>query len=166
MAFLAEQGRRAAMRLSGITRDDFDDLCCEMLDLQVHDVSVQLRLPRLLRPELEALRAAIGEDDDEALVARVGPALALTGQRAATGSYASFRRCSTWRRSPLLWSISSATSSRRASLSNAPVEQRVGSIERRPELATAAGRRGLRTPGLVDSGFEVVYSRAVKASRM
>jgi hypothetical protein len=45
------------------------------------------------------------------------------------------------------------------------VEPRVGSIERRLEPATAA-ERGLRTPGPVDSGFEVVYSRAVKASRM
>ena len=44
-------------------------------------------------------------------------------------------------------------------------EPRVGSIERRLESATAA-ERGLRIPGPVDSGFEVVYSRAVKASRM
>lgn len=83
-AFLAERGRRAAVRLLGITRDDFEGLFGEMVGLPVRDVSVQLCLPRLLSPELEALRGAIG-NDDEAVEVLVGPALAQldTAQRRA-----------------------------------------------------------------------------------
>ena len=78
-AFLAEQGRDAARHLLGITRNEFDELFAEVVDLPVRDVSVQLRLPRLLSPELEGLRTAIDDDDDEAADALVGPAVAQVG---------------------------------------------------------------------------------------
>ncbi len=74
-AFLAEQRRGAAMRLLDVTRDEFDALFEEMVDLPVRDVSLQLRLPYVLSPELEALRVAITEDDDEAVDVFVDPAL-------------------------------------------------------------------------------------------
>lgn len=75
-AFLAEQRRRAAARLMRVSRDDFEELFDEMLDLPARDVSVQLDLPRLLSPELEALRAAIDDDDDEGVEELVEAALA------------------------------------------------------------------------------------------
>ncbi|MFN2502974.1 MAG: YecA family protein [Acidimicrobiales bacterium] len=75
-AFLAEQRRIAAVRLLGVKRDDFDELFDEVTDLPTRDVSMQLRLPRVLSPELEALRAAIEDDDEEGVDALVGPALA------------------------------------------------------------------------------------------
>ncbi len=75
-AFLADQRRRAAARLLGVSRDDFEELFDEMLDLPARDVSLQLPLPRLLSLELEALRAAIDDDDEEGAEALVGPALA------------------------------------------------------------------------------------------
>ncbi len=64
------------MRLLGVTRDEFDALFEEMVDLPVWDVSLQLRLPYVLSPELEALRVAIAEDDDEAVDVFVDLALA------------------------------------------------------------------------------------------
>ena len=75
-AFLAEQGRWAVMQLLETTRGEFDELFEEMLDLPVRDVSLQLRLPRVCSPELEALRAAVDDDDDEAVEVLVGPVLA------------------------------------------------------------------------------------------
>lgn len=75
-AFLAEQRRIAAVRLLGVKRDDFDELFDEVIDLPRRDVSMQLRLPGVLSPELEALRAAIDDEDDEGVDALVGPALA------------------------------------------------------------------------------------------
>ncbi len=75
-AFLAEQRRRAAARLLRVSREDFEDLFDEMLDLPARDVSLQLQLPRLLSPELEALRAAIDDDDDEGVEELVDAALA------------------------------------------------------------------------------------------
>lgn len=63
-------------RLLRITRDDFDELFDEMLDLPSRDVSLQISLPRLLSPALQALRAAIAYDDDESVADLVGPAVA------------------------------------------------------------------------------------------
>ena len=76
-AFLAEQRRRAAAKLLRVDRDDIEGLFDEMLELPARDVSLQLRLPRLLSPELEALRAAIYEDDDEDVEALVDAALTV-----------------------------------------------------------------------------------------
>jgi hypothetical protein len=86
--------------------------------------------------------------------------------RCAQGSHASPRRHSTL--AAIAASVVHFVSDESAAgVVNGPVvEPRVGSIERRLEPATAAARR-LHTPsGHVDSGFEVVYSRVVKASRM
>ncbi len=84
-AFLADQRRRATARLLGVSRDDFEELFDEMLDLPARDVSLQLPLPRLLSLELEALRAAIDDDDEEGAEALVGPALAQVDDHGATG---------------------------------------------------------------------------------
>ena len=75
-AFLAEQRRIATVRLLGVGREDFDELFDEMVDLPLRDVSMQLRLPPVLSPELEALRAAIDDDDEEGVEELVGPAQA------------------------------------------------------------------------------------------
>ena len=75
-AFLADERRRAVGRLLRVSRDDFDELFHEVVHLPVRDVSLQICLPRLLSPELEALRAAIDDDDDDAVDALVGPAVA------------------------------------------------------------------------------------------
>jgi hypothetical protein len=64
-AFLAEQRRKAASRLLRVSRDDLDELFDQMVDLPAQDVSMQVRLPRLLSPELEALRAAIDDGDGD-----------------------------------------------------------------------------------------------------
>lgn len=74
--FLAEQARSAAVELLGITRVEFDELFEEMLDLPRRDVSLHLHLPRLLSPELEQLRDAIGGDDDGAVDRLLPPAMA------------------------------------------------------------------------------------------
>jgi hypothetical protein len=75
-AFLAEERRKAVSVLVGVDREEFDELFEEVVDLPTLDVSLQADLPRLLSPELERLRTAINEDDDEAFEAAVGPALA------------------------------------------------------------------------------------------
>lgn len=74
-AYLAEQGRTATRRLLRVSRDDFDMLFDEMVDLPVHDVSMQLRLPRLMTPELGALAAAIDDDNEESAEALMDAAL-------------------------------------------------------------------------------------------
>lgn len=74
-AFLAVQGRQAARRLLRLPTAEVYDLFVEMLDLPARQLSAQLRLPRLWTPELDALRQAIDDDDDDAVDERVGPAL-------------------------------------------------------------------------------------------
>ena len=75
-ASLFDQRRRAVRVLWEITRDEFDLLFAQMIDLPVTDVSMQLRLPRILGPELEALRRAIADDDEDAVDDLVDPAVA------------------------------------------------------------------------------------------
>jgi hypothetical protein len=75
-AFLAEERQKAVSVLVGVDREEFDELFEEVVDLPTLDVSLQADLPRLLSPELERLRAAIDEDDDDAFEAAVDPALA------------------------------------------------------------------------------------------
>lgn len=74
-AFLAEERRKAASVLLGVDREEFDELFEEVVDLPTLDVSLQVDLPRLLTPELERLRVAIDEDDEDAFEGAVGPAL-------------------------------------------------------------------------------------------
>lgn len=64
-AFLADERRKAALVLLDADRDDFDQLFEEIVDLPTLDVSLQVELPRLLTPEMERLRVALDEDDEE-----------------------------------------------------------------------------------------------------
>lgn len=72
-AFLATEGRRGALHLLDLPTSEVYDLFDEMLDLPARHLSAHLRLPRLLPPELEALRLAIDEDDDDAVDGGVDP---------------------------------------------------------------------------------------------
>jgi len=76
-AFLATHGRQAARKLLRRTTAEIYDLFAEILDLPARHLSLQLRLPRLLPPEIEALRHAIDHDDDDTIDERTGPALAV-----------------------------------------------------------------------------------------
>jgi hypothetical protein len=77
-AFLVEQ-RRASSSVLGRAINDIDDLI-ELYEavaaLPSLDLSCQLRLPRLLPPELQRLRSAIADDDDDGLQAALPDALA------------------------------------------------------------------------------------------
>lgn len=77
IAFLATHKRIAAAELLelDITKADFDELYDKMLDLPVQHLSVQVRLPRILTPELEALRRAIHDGDEDAVEHRLDLAL-------------------------------------------------------------------------------------------
>ncbi len=74
-AFLATEGRGAARRLIGLSQDELRDLFDEMLDLPERHLCLQVHLPKLLVPELEALRNAIDDDAPEAVDDHLEPAL-------------------------------------------------------------------------------------------
>jgi hypothetical protein len=74
--FLAEQARRAAMRLMGVTKDDFDELFHEVLHLPEIDLALQVVLPLLMTPELLRAQAALADDDDDEFDAALGPVVA------------------------------------------------------------------------------------------
>jgi hypothetical protein len=74
-AFLATEARHAARRLIRLGEDDIHELFDQMLDLPERHLSVQLPLPKLLAPELEALRYAIEDDDTDAADEHIEPAL-------------------------------------------------------------------------------------------
>jgi hypothetical protein len=74
-AFLATQATDAARRLIRRSEDDLHDVFEEMLGLPEAHLSLQLRLPQLLSPELEALRYAINDDDPDAVDEHLEPAL-------------------------------------------------------------------------------------------
>jgi hypothetical protein len=74
-AFLATQARSAARRLIQLSEDELQELFEEMLDLPEQHLSLQLPLPKLLPPELEALRTAISDDDPDATDEHLEPAL-------------------------------------------------------------------------------------------
>lgn len=65
-AFLATCARDAARRLIRRPDDELREIFDEMLDLPKRHLSLQLPLPKLLPPELEALRHAIDDDDPDA----------------------------------------------------------------------------------------------------
>ena len=67
-AFLSEQRRAAAPALRRAINDveDLVELHEAVAELPSLDLSLQLRLPRVLCPELERLRSAISHDDAEA----------------------------------------------------------------------------------------------------
>jgi hypothetical protein len=77
-AFLVEQ-RRASSPALRRAIDDVDDLIAlygAVAELPSLDLSCQLRLPRLLSPELERLRSAIIDDDDDEVQQALPDALA------------------------------------------------------------------------------------------
>ena len=74
-AFVAAEARSAARRLIRLSEDEIHDLFEDMLDLPEQHLSVQLRLPQLLTPELESLRSAIDDDDLDAMDEHLEPAL-------------------------------------------------------------------------------------------
>ena len=77
-AFLVEQRRASspALRRAINDVDDLVDLYEAVTELPRRDLSCQLRLPRLLSPELERLRSAIADDDADAIRAALPEALA------------------------------------------------------------------------------------------
>lgn len=74
-AFLADRARDAARQLIRLSEDELHDLFDEMLDLPEKHLSLQLPLPRLLAPELEALRSSIDDNDADAADEQLAPAL-------------------------------------------------------------------------------------------
>jgi hypothetical protein len=77
-AFLSEQRRAAtpALRRAINDIDDLVGLYEAVAELPSLDLSVQMRLPRVLCPELERLRSAISHDDAEAIQQALPLALA------------------------------------------------------------------------------------------
>jgi hypothetical protein len=70
-AFLAEQSRRAATRLVGIARDEFDELFHAVVHLPEVDLALQVELPALMTPEL--VRARVALDDPDEFDTALGP---------------------------------------------------------------------------------------------
>ena len=66
-AWLAEQARAAARVLRYHDEDDLEELVEKVVELPTDDISLQLRLPRLLSRELERARAAMAQADVEVL---------------------------------------------------------------------------------------------------
>jgi hypothetical protein len=75
-AWLAGEARSAARVLRRHEMEDLVELVDEVADLPARDIRLQLPLPRLLSPELEQARAAIADEDVEALAAVLPVALA------------------------------------------------------------------------------------------
>lgn len=65
-AFLASEARGAAVALAHVGDDDFEELFDDVLDLPALDLSLVVRLPDLLRPELGRLLDAVADDDPDA----------------------------------------------------------------------------------------------------
>src|SRR5436853_2398477 len=77
-AFLVEQRRASspALRRAIHDVDELIELYEAVAKLPSIDLSCQLRLPRLLSPELERLRSAIADDDGDAIQQALPDALA------------------------------------------------------------------------------------------
>ncbi len=87
--FLRDQARKFAPILRNYEEPELADLLEWVIELPVRHLSLQVRLPALLRPELERLRAAIVAGDDlvnvveDATAAIDGPLLRVGLARAA-----------------------------------------------------------------------------------
>ena len=75
-AWLDVEARTHARALVRIDEDELDDVLDEMAQLPCEDISLQLRLPPLLSPEMEALRTAVADEDLDEVVAGLPGALA------------------------------------------------------------------------------------------
>ena len=67
--FLAAERRKAAQVVLALTRAELDEALEEVVELPAQELSLQVPLPRVLSPELEALRAVVDGDDREGLEA-------------------------------------------------------------------------------------------------
>jgi hypothetical protein len=76
-SFLATQARQAAFRLIRLSEDELHELFDEMLDLPERHLCLQLPLPKLLPPDLEALRYALNDDDLDSVDEHLEAALKL-----------------------------------------------------------------------------------------
>jgi hypothetical protein len=74
-AFLATQSRSAARRLLRLPTDDLHELFNELFELPAQHLSLQMPLPRLSSPELEALRWAVNDDDPDTASDQIDPVL-------------------------------------------------------------------------------------------
>src|SRR5437899_414507 len=86
-AFLAIRSREAALRLVRLGLDEVHELFDEMLDLPGQHLMLQVPLPGLFPPELEALRTVVQRDGDvsDELVDSALTRLDTSQQRAALG---------------------------------------------------------------------------------
>jgi hypothetical protein len=66
-AFLAGQAKRAAVTLARFSSDEFSDLHAEMVELPRRESLLQVAVPRLVTPAVEALLQAVEDDDVEAV---------------------------------------------------------------------------------------------------
>ena len=63
-AFLATTSREAVHRLARLSSDEFHELFEAMVDLPGRHLALQVPLPRLFTPELDALRSVVEHNDD------------------------------------------------------------------------------------------------------
>jgi hypothetical protein len=72
-ALLAQRGREAAFELADAAEGELEDLWEALDDLPTRDLSLQVRLPELISPDLQRLCEAIEDDepDEDALEAAV-----------------------------------------------------------------------------------------------
>ncbi len=76
-AFLASPVTPAAVRLVRFSREEIDELYAEMIEVPRLDSSLQVALPRLVTPALNALLKAIEDDDVDALEGALPAVLAM-----------------------------------------------------------------------------------------
>jgi hypothetical protein len=75
-AFLATHGRLAARRLVRLSTAQLHELFDDIVELPAGHLSLQLPLPRLSSPDLEALRWAVDHNDPDAADQHAGTVLA------------------------------------------------------------------------------------------
>jgi hypothetical protein len=76
---LHEQARKFAPILRGYDELEIDQLLEGVIQLPVHHLCLQVRLPRIAPPQLERLRTQIGEDADDIVDAVQDAAAAIDG---------------------------------------------------------------------------------------
>jgi hypothetical protein len=64
-AIVAQHGREAAAELAHAREGELRELWENLVDLPARDLSLQVRLPQLISPDLQRLREAIADDDPD-----------------------------------------------------------------------------------------------------
>lgn len=64
-AHIAILAREAAPNIADLCDDDLADLWEEILDLPARDISLLVKLPKLITPDLQRLQEAIADDDPD-----------------------------------------------------------------------------------------------------